>query len=634
MRKATVLFFAADPYSTHPTRPSPRLQLDEDVRRIREKVRAAEYRDALVFDLRLAARPDDLIQALNEMPPQVVHFSGHGRSEGLVLVGRDGGPRTVSPEALKQLFEVFRGDIQVVVLNACLSLPQAQAIAETVGCAIGTRDKISDEAALTFGASFYRALAFGRSVQAAFDQARVALALDHKGEEDIPQIIAGPGVNPSRIFIVRSDDGGGTADSGDLRAALERLIQTNPASEDRSLVQQALLAGRIVYRAGDRGGAIGGDAAGTVIITGDQSQVNFALAVSDYERLRERLFPPPEGIPPPFPDLLFIGREQALNDVKELLGADGAPGAPSQTVIVRGWPGVGKTTLVSVLSRDPELAKRYADGVLWTSLDQNPSLMTILAGWGRALGRDDLLRVASPEEAIQQLGALLQHRKMLLIVDDVWDAAHGALFQQVRSSGCALLITTRLPEVADALAQTENAIYPLPVLTEDDALKLMRILAPTVVGRHPDQCRELVKDLECLPLALHVAARLLRAEARLGLGVSDLLKEIREGAAIIEARAPADRAEGGTIPTVAALLQKSTDVLDEHTRDCFAYLGAFAPKPATFDLQAMQSVWEVDDPRSVVRDLAEHGLLEPAGSGRFQMHALLVQHARSLLTMD
>jgi hypothetical protein len=424
------------------------------------------------------------------------------------------------------------------------------------------------------------------------------------------------------------------ADPNALKDALERLVTGAATDQDRGDVQHALLAGRIVYTAGARGVAIGGDATGTVIITGDQNQVKFELAVPDYEGMQERLFPPPQGIPPPFPELIFIGREEALRDVKVLLGVGGTPSAPSHTAVVRGWPGVGKTTLVGVLSRDPEVGQTYADGVLWTSLDQKPSLMSILAGWGRALGRDDLLRVATPEEAVQQLGAILRHKRMLLIVDDVWDAGHGALFQQTRGSGCGLLITTRLPEVADALAQTDEAIYNLPVLAEEDALKLMRVLAPAVVEEHPDECRELVKDLEYLPLALHVAARLLRAEARLGLGVSDLLRDIREGAAVIESIAPADRFERGTIPTVAALLQKSTDVLDERTRDCFAYLGAFAPKPATFDLEAMRAVWQVDDPRPAMRELVVHGLLEPVGSGRFQMHALLVKHARSLLTDD
>jgi len=214
----------------------------------------------------------------------------------------------------------------------------------------------------------------------------------------------------------------------------------------------------------------------------------------------------------------------------------------------------------------------------------------------------------------------------------VCEPAHGALFQQARGTNCGLLITTRLTEVANLLAQTEEAVYNLPVLTEDDALKLMRILAPTIVDSYEDDCLNLVRSLECLPLALHVAARLLRVESKFDWGVADLLKEITEGAAVIKAEAPSDRVEGENIPTVTALLQKSTDVLDEHTRDCFAYLGAFAPKPATFDLAAMKAVWQIDDPKPTVRELVDHGLLEPVGSGRFQMHALLVMHARSLLT--
>jgi hypothetical protein len=35
-----------------------------------------------------------------------------------------------------------------------------------------------------------------------------------------------------------------------------------------------------------------------------------------------------------------------------------------------------------------------------------------------------------------------------------------------------------------------------------------------------------------------------------------------------------------------------------------------------------------------VRQLVGHGLLEPVGRGRFQMHRILVDHARSLCTED
>ncbi len=431
-------------------------------------------------------------------------------------------------------------------------------------------------------------------------------------------------------------------DHHELKAALERLLVEKATEADRYAIQHALLAGQIVYTAGERAVAIGGDATGAIIITGDVIQIGnnnqvgsdkqseFPLGQAAFEQLREKLFPTPLGHPPRFPDLIFLGREKSLHDVKGLLGLAEGNAPAAKQAIVRGWPGVGKTTLVSVLSRDPDVARNYPDGVLWTSLDQKPALMSILASWGRALGRDDLLRIATAEEAVNELRAMLQNKRMLLIVDDVWETGHGALFQKARSSNCGLLITTRLDKVAEGLAQTESEVYNLPVLTEDDALKLMHLLAPTVVSQHLTECRALVNDLECLPLALHVAARLLRTRAKRGLEVGKLLDEIRQGAAVIEAEAPADRAEEGNIPTVKALLQKSTDLLTETMRECFAYLGAFAPKPATFDLAAMKAVWQVENAEPIAEDLMDHGLLEPVGGERFQMHALLVAHAISL----
>jgi hypothetical protein len=181
------------------------------------------------------------------------------------------------------------------------------------------------------------------------------------------------------------------------------------------------------------------------------------------------------------------------------------------------------------------------------------------------------------------------------------------------------------------------------VLSEESAMLLMRHLAPSIVEQHEELCRQMVSDLEYLPLSLHVAGRLLRREAEMGFDVAESINEIRAGTArLIEEDAPPDRVveegttadgrETSTRPSLKALLQRSTERLDEHTRECFAFLGAFAPKPATFDLTAMKAVWQVPDPRPTVRKLVGFGLLEPVGSGRFQMHALLVRHAESLLS--
>jgi hypothetical protein len=152
------------------------------------------------------------------------------------------------------------------------------------------------------------------------------------------------------------------------------------------------------------------------------------------------------------------------------------------------------------------------------------------------------------------------------------------------------------------------------------------------VARDPEGTLRLARELEGLPLALKVAGGLLAAETAMGWGIGDLLGELAEGRRILEERAPADLADlaNQTRPTVAVLLAKSTDRLDGTTRDRFALLGAFVPKPATFDGGAVAAVWQVEDAKPTLRLLVDRGLLEPAGGGRFQMHALLAVHARAL----
>ena len=70
MDKIKVLFLSANPVAT------PKLQLDEEIRQIGIKLRAAEYRDAFDFVPRFAARLDNLLPALLEHKPEIVHFSG------------------------------------------------------------------------------------------------------------------------------------------------------------------------------------------------------------------------------------------------------------------------------------------------------------------------------------------------------------------------------------------------------------------------------------------------------------------------------------------------------------------------------------------------------------------------------
>ena len=339
--------------------------------------------------------------------------------------------------------------------------------------------------------------------------------------------------------------------------------------------------------------------------------------------------PAATNVLPPLP-VLIIGREHALDDLKGRLGV--RQDALRRFTVIQGWPGVGKSTLVGALAHDPEVIKHFADGILWASLGEMPSLLSELDAWASALGLSEPGSERTIEQLTAHLIAALRERRMLLIVDDIWHAEHLNPFK-VGGPQCALVCTSRLNEVAQALAPTASDVYRLAVLTEAAALELLRRLTPETVTSHPEAARALVRDLEGLPLAIQVAGRLLHSEAQLGWGVDALLEEIRTGASLLQAHVPGDMlpVSAATTPTVAALLRRSTDALDAQTRQQFACLGLFVPKPASFDLGALAVAWDVVDPRPIARVLVNRGLLEPSGGGRFQLHALLVLHARALL---
>ena len=335
----------------------------------------------------------------------------------------------------------------------------------------------------------------------------------------------------------------------------------------------------------------------------------------------------------PLPPEVFLGREDDLDCLAARL-AGGASSVSSPLVtVVRGWPGVGKTSFLQSAASDRNVRGFFPDGILWASLGQTPKLQLHLAAWGAALGTKAIYKAPSLTQGAEQLRDLLQHRRMLLIVDDVWETSHGELFRRVANSESHLLYSTREPEIALALSSTPDSIYVLPPLAEPIACELLAKLAPVVALRYERSCRVLVRDLECLPLAIRVAAGLLNAEVTLGVDIEELLEELREGAALLDSKAPADMSdlERQTSPSVAMLLHKSTSRLTPEMKEHFASLGVFAPKPATFDEKAMRTVLEVEDVHPIVRALVTRGLLEPIGGGRFQMHALLVAHAKALL---
>lgn len=184
--KTKILVMAANPeYEAQ-------LRLGAEIREIEAGLRAASRRDSFQLVQRLAVRPRDLQQALVGEKPQIAHFCGHGSRQGdLVLEDDQGNPHLVSPAALAELFELCSHFVECVVLNACHTTLQAEAIAKHIPYVISMSKEISDQAAIRYAVGFYDALGAGLTYEYAHSLGCNLLRLENIPEHLTPVLKVG-----------------------------------------------------------------------------------------------------------------------------------------------------------------------------------------------------------------------------------------------------------------------------------------------------------------------------------------------------------------------------------------------------------------------------------------------------------
>ena len=165
-----ILFLTADPSDES------RLRLGQELRDI--KARLGKEPGKFQLEQRESVRVGDITDAIFAVEPQIVHFSGHGKSTGeLCFENEVGKVQPVKADALAAMFKLFAQSINCVVMNACYSEIQAEAIAQYIPFVIGMNDAIGDKAAIAFAVGFYRALAANRSLEDAYEFGCVEIQL-------------------------------------------------------------------------------------------------------------------------------------------------------------------------------------------------------------------------------------------------------------------------------------------------------------------------------------------------------------------------------------------------------------------------------------------------------------------------
>jgi hypothetical protein len=165
-------------------------------------LRVGPFRDAFNFISQWAVRPTDLQEALLRHRPHVLHFSApRNKCQGLAPADRFGKVRVLDKQALANLLGIFKEQIRLVVLNACYSAPQAEALSQVIDFTIGMEEKIPEQSAITFAASLYRALVFGQSMNDAFRLATNDLDLANLTGAAVPKLIVKAGSDATRPLV-------------------------------------------------------------------------------------------------------------------------------------------------------------------------------------------------------------------------------------------------------------------------------------------------------------------------------------------------------------------------------------------------------------------------------------------------
>jgi hypothetical protein len=178
-----ILFVLANPIE------STRLRLDEEYREIENGLRLSNGRDNFELKITTATRPNDLRREMLRYEPTFVHFSGHGDKDGIVLENEIGEVQLVNTRALAELFSLFEGKTECVLLNSCYSEEQAKAISINIPFVIGMNKSIPDNTAIQFAVGFYDAIGAGRNIEEAFKFGKNAINLNSITGQEIPQLI-------------------------------------------------------------------------------------------------------------------------------------------------------------------------------------------------------------------------------------------------------------------------------------------------------------------------------------------------------------------------------------------------------------------------------------------------------------
>lgn len=281
----------------------------------------------------------------------------------------------------------------------------------------------------------------------------------------------------------------------------------------------------------------------------------------------------------------FIGREESLQDVRDLLGT-------ARLITITGPGGIGKTRLA--LEVADRASRAFADGAAVVELAALEDGLEVASAVAVALG----VKHQSADSPAEHIIQYLVGRRVLLVVDNcehVVDAVAELLSTLFEGAGgLTVLATSREP-----LGLPGERVRPLGPLSlpsgrrrndaaavdGSEAVRLLveraRAFAPgfEVTDDNRDAVVELCERLDGMPLAIELASVRLRS-----LSVQQVLERLDERSSMLTS---VNRTEPFRHRTLWNLVDWSHDLCSPEESLVWARMSVF---PGTFDLEAAEAV--------------------------------------------
>ncbi|KAL5549502.1 hypothetical protein UlMin_004733 [Ulmus minor] len=262
-------------------------------------------------------------------------------------------------------------------------------------------------------------------------------------------------------------------------------------------------------------------------------------------------------------------------------------GLPTRSVIsLVGESGIGKTTLAKKVYED-EAVKRHFESCAWITVSPSYNLTKLLRNLRRQLSTSEsgIEEVDNEAEQIQDLRNILEDKKYLIVLDDVWQEDFWGVINSAlpnNNKGSRIVITTRNVVVANS---SPCDLVQLQTWTPTSAWELFckKSFRTAFQGRCPQDLehlsREIVSKCQGLPLVIATIAGLLSTKEKIELEWQRVLDGLNSKSEI-----------NSQLESTSEILSMSYYGLPSHLKSCILYFGMF-PKDYLVSDERLYRLW-------------------------------------------